>query len=906
MKKIIYLTLLLIIHFSVNAQNINSEMRMPIKKGTPSKAISSLSVKGISPYTAFLVNDLNIKEKSNNAIIDDSSFIKKYNLINVSNVLYANSFLSISENYDEQELLDLGFLPGSKSGEIITGLVPIDGISEIANCQSIKHLEIGEPVKVLMDEARASTWVDDVHAGTNLSKGYFGKDVVIGIIDGGFDYTHPNFYDATGSNNYRIKRVWEQNNNGTPPSGYSYGRELKTQTAILNAQASDASGSHGTHVAGIAAGANSTYTGVSPQSEIVLVSMGSLNTSISDGISYITNYAASVGKPCVINMSLGTHFGPHDGTSIFDEFCDGIVGPGKLLVGAAGNEGTKPLFLEKTFTLTDTVMYTFVKFPYASEQTNGETVIDIWGVQNQNFRVSVNIYNSNTNSFEDWTPYISSSSNTNSPYTLYDNDTFSPDQCNVNIGTEINVNNGKPRIAISIDNTTQDDSYRWAMIEVKAYNTQIKMWANDIQSNPGYAEFSNNGYGYPLISGSTNSTVGEIGGTGKNIISVGAYTSKNSYTSFNGSNQSTGSTYGEIASFSSKGPTADGRTKPDITAPGNVIVSSVNSFDTDYTSSSNEVVTGLSNGSKDWWFASMQGTSMASPMVTGILALWLEAYPNLTPDQAKTLLKDNAWTDSYTGNISSNGNNTWGWGKVDAHFGLIDLLSKIPAKPIITPSTNISLCEGESSTLSAPNGFLNYHWSPFSEYTQSINVSSSNNYSVRVANSEGYISPWSDTRTVTVNSNPSIPTISLNGNVLSSSSNSGNQWYLDGVLIAGATSQSINVNQSGNYHVVVTNSSNCSTESSGINMNLSGIDVIEGDGLVSVYPNPNNGSFHLSFTNAYNQAKVNLTNSIGQTIFSDVITSKDYTVEGLSNGVYLLIIELENEVISKKVVVQSN
>ena len=175
-----------------------------------------------------------------------------------------------------------------------------------------------------------------------------------------------------------------------------------------------------------------------------------------------------------------------------------------------------------------------------------------------------------------------------------------------------------------------------------------------------------------------------------------------------------------------------------------------------------------------------------------------------------------------------------------------------------------------------------------------------------MANSEGYISPWSDTRTVTVNSNPSTPTISLNGNVLSSNSNSGNQWYLDGVLIAGATSQSINVNQSGNYHVVVTNSSNCSTESSGINMNLSGIDVIEGDGLVSVYPNPNNGSFHLSFTNAYNQAKVNLTNSIGQTIFSDVITSKDYTVEGLSNGVYLLIIELENEVISKKVVVQSN
>jgi len=899
MKKALNLIIILAYSFVINAQNINSEMRMPIKKGTPSKAISSFSIKGISPYTAFLVNDLNLKEKSNNTIIDDSSFIKKYNLINVSNVLYANSFLYISENYDEQELLDLGFLPGSKSGEIITGLVPIDRISEIANCQSVKHLEIGEPVKVLMDEARASTWVDDVHAGTNLCKGYFGKDVVVGIIDGGFDYTHPNFYDATGTNNYRIKRVWEQNSNGTPPSGYSYGRELKTQTAILNAQTDDYS-SHGTHVAGIAAGANSSYTGVAPQSDLILVSYGSQNTSIIDGISYIMNYAASVGKPCVINMSLGTHFGPHDGTSTFDEFCDGIVGPGKLLVGAAGNEGSDPLHLGKTFSGNDTLIYSLVNFPGTSNGTNGSTFIDIWGEQNQNFWVSVNIYNSNTNSIENWTPYISVTSNSSNSYTLNDNDTFSPDECIINITKEINQENGKPHISLHIDNTDQDDDYRWVMIEVVGSNTKMDMWA---VSNNAY--FTNGGFNNPFVSGSTNSTVGEIGGTGKNIISVGAYTSKNSYTSFNGSNQSTGSAYGDIASFSSKGPTADGRTKPDITAPGNVIVSSVNSFDTDYTSTSNEVVTGLSNGSKDWWFASMQGTSMASPMVTGILALWLEAYPNLTPDQAKTLLKDNAFIDSYTGTISSSGNNTWGWGKVDAHYGLLDLISKIPTKPIITPTTNISLCQGESSTLSAPNGFSNYQWYP-SGSSQNINVSSSNNYSVRVTNSEGYISPWSDTRTVTVNSNPSIPTISLNGNVLSSSSNSGNQWYLDGVLIAGATSQSINVNQSGNYHVVVTNSSNCSTESSGINMNLSGIDVIEGDDLVSVYPNPNNGSFNLSFTNAYNQAKVNLTNSIGQTIFSDVITSKDYIIEGLSNGVYLLIIELENEVISKKVVVQSN
>jgi subtilisin family serine protease len=1050
------------------AQNVSSHSQLPIKQGEPKKSNLEFSAKGISPFTAFLITDLKMQErKSESRNSNDSLLINKYGLMRINNILYANAFLLTSDNYEPSELSKYGFLSGSQSGQIMTGLIPIDKIIEISNSDLIKYIQIGEPAKPLMDAARAATWVNEVHAGTGLPQSYFGNGVVVGIIDGGFDYTHPNFYDGTGSNNYRIKRVWEQNGTGTPPAGYSYGRELSTQTSILNAQKDISSGSHGSHVTGIAAGAgggaSTTYMGVAPQSDVVLVSYGGSDSKLADAISYIMNYASSVNKPCVINMSLGKHIGPHDGNSAFDQYCDGIVGQGKLLVGAAGNEGSDALYYGKSYTSSDTVLYSFVQFPSSSNGTNGETVIDIWGNQNQNFWVAVNIYNTNTNSFEDWTPYIAANSPSSNNYTLYDDDTFVPDACSVTIATEINGLNNKPRVLVSIDHTAQDDSYRWVMIEIIAYNTQTKMWAATAY-NGSETVFTANGKGYPWVNGSTSSTMGEIGGTGKNIITVGAYTSKNSWTALNASNQSNGATNGAIADFSSKGPTADGRTKPDITAPGNVIVSSVNRFDSNYPSSSNDVVSGVTNGTNNWYFATMQGTSMASPMVTGILALWLQAYPNLTPTQAKTLLKDNAWTDSYTGTIPVNGSNTWGWGKVDAQYGLIDLLTKIPAQPTISPSGNVAFCQGQNAQLSAPSGFTSYQWSN-NATTQNITVSTGGNYTVRVTNSQGYISPWSapkivtvnslpanagtisgsapvcqgqnsvtytvptianatsyvwtlpsgatgasttnsitvnygtsatsgnitvkgtntcgngststyavtvnslpasagiitgtatvcqgqnsvtytvptianatsyvwtlpsgatgasttnsitvnygtsavsgnitvkgtnscgngatSTYAVTVNNKPITPVITLNGNVLHSDASSGNQWYNQSGFINGASNQDYTVSVNGDYYVIVT-LLGCSSEASNtINVVLTGIEVVDNDRTIKVYPNPVLNELVIEIKGNNGKVNFDILNAIGQVVFKGNLVEKT-TVQtsNFAPGVYL--IKLEN------------
>lgn len=897
MKNIYIFITITILGFSATFSQ-NLQFSIPLKSGEPSTATSILPSNGFSPQSAFLLIELDQLKKNNRSIQKtDSLIIDKYNLFFIGSELFVNAFLIVTDEFDLTDFESRGFFINSKSNNIVTASIPVHQLNEVIEVKGISYVQIAEKADLQMDVARASTWVYRVHQGMQLPQSYHGNGVVIGIIDNGFDYTHPNFFDSTGIN--KIKRVWEQNaTTGTPPNGLNYGRELKTQSTITSAQRDMTNVSHGTHVAGIAAGSGvgtlTDFAGVAPQSDLVLVSTKSTDIDIANGIAYIINYANSVNKPCVINVSFGHHKGPHDGTSLFDQYCDGILGPGKLLVGAAGNDGLDPLYLSKTYTLTDTLILTCLKFNNGTSPNynNGAGTIDIWGVPNQNFWVAVNIWNANTSQFEDYTPYISANSNKIYNYTLYDKDPFKRDPLIVQIGAEINSLNNKPRISVIVNNSQQDDAYRWVLLEIIGYNTQTKMWGGPDNVKTIFTQLD---YSYPVVGGSTNSTVREIGGTGKSIISVGAYTSKNSWEALNNSNQ-TADYYtenGAITPFSSKGPTADNRTKPDITAPGNVIVSSVSRFDNNYKINSNSVVQSITNGTDNWLFATMAGTSMSCPIVTGILALWLQAYPHLTPIQAKQLLKDNAWTDSYTGTIPSNGNNTWGWGKIDAHKGLLDLVTKIPPQPTINPTNNITFCQGLNAQLSAPDGFSYYQWSN-NETTQNITVSTAGNYSVRVGNNNGFISPWSTPKLVTVYPKPPTPTISNNDNVLTSSSSTRNQWYRNNEIIQGATQQTYKVQNNGVYFVMTSNSNNCTTQSLSVIIRDVSIVELEKGEVISVYPNPTNEKLNILFSDYLDNVQLELYDVSGKLHIQNKINSieknsiETLNLNQLTNGIYTL------------------
>lgn len=679
-NKITKLLNLLMLLLSINLFSQNFEELK--KEGKPSEPTFVYErPENCALNTSFLMMDL----KQNK----DIEYLKnRYSLNEIDNSLYVGAFLKIDkETFQKNNVESLGVKLNTEAGNFFTALIPINNLESLFKVEGIVSVEIAEKVHSTMDSARALTNVNQVHAGTGLPQAYTGNGVIVGVIDNGFDYTHPTFRNLNNQET-RISRVWEQNGITTLPA--PYGTKYEGSTAILNQMRDKIDESHGTHVAGIAAGnggaSNSIYKGVAYDSEIVLVSSANTQGAL-DGISYIFQQATLQGKPAVINISQGTHVGPHDGTSYFDSMCNNLVGPGKLLVGSAGNEGSDEIHLSKTFSSTNNISYSFIdNFLQNNLNTNGVSLIDVWGEVGKNFEISVNVVKIVNNQIQliNYTPYYSTSVNNPSiSTTLQDSDTFSSaDVTQIEVQTETNSTNQKPHAMVFINNSAQDDNNHYILFEIKTSNGTVNSWITPLNSDGTNSnrpvKFTNFSIANTLyVNGDTNMTIGEVGGTGNSIISVGAYTSRNTWTSFSGQNQSlnlpnqsTPNVLNQIADFSSKGPTADGRIKPDITAPGNILASSVSRFDSNYLFTSPRTISGLTDGTNNWFFGMMEGTSMAAPMVTGIIALWLQANPNLTVAQIKTILQNTADTDSFTGTGSAIPNNTWGRGKIDAYGGI--------------------------------------------------------------------------------------------------------------------------------------------------------------------------------------------------------------------------------------------
>ncbi len=169
-------------------------------------------------------------------------------------------------------------------------------------------------------------------------------------------------------------------------------------------------------------------------------------------------------------------------------------------------------------------------------------------------------------------------------------------------------------------------------------------------------------------------------GASDSVLLVGAYASKVSFTDINNLSWSySGYVLPQrLVPFSSRGPMADGRIKPDFTAPGLTIATSISSFDTSYTpagSNSSLTISTYNDAtlSKNFYYAEFSGTSASAPITSGIVALMLQVYPALSVTQAKDILRTTCINDQYTGAISMAGNNSWGRGKINA-YGAMKLL----------------------------------------------------------------------------------------------------------------------------------------------------------------------------------------------------------------------------------------
>jgi len=219
----------------------------------------------------------------------------------------------------------------------------------------IVYIEMPKTLTLMLNQSLRISCIPEVQNPEGY--GLTGEQVLIGIIDSGIDYTHPDFRNEDGTS--RILYIWDQTQDGDPPGGFRQGMEFNNRqlNMVLGstqpfdiAPLSDVAG-HGTAVAGIAAGNGRSSAGrekgAAPEASLIIVKLGyrgfesfARTTEIMRAFKYIIDKAESLGMPVAINLSFGTNDGAHDGNSLFESYINAVAQRWKtVIVAATGNEG---------------------------------------------------------------------------------------------------------------------------------------------------------------------------------------------------------------------------------------------------------------------------------------------------------------------------------------------------------------------------------------------------------------------------------------------------------------------------------------------------------------------------------------------------------------------------------------
>lgn len=514
--------------------------------------------------------------------------------------------------------------------------------------------------------------VDSVRAGINLPQEFTGQGVIIGVTDWGFDYTHPVFYD-TSMTRYRVLRAWDQfKTSGPAPAGYTYGTEYIGKDALLAAKCDTSNiyqyAYHGTHCAGIAGGggAGTIYRGVAVDAEYLFVTVSLTDQEVIDAWRWMYDVAQEEGKRLVISMSWGLYCLDYmDGTGPLADEMQRLTDLGVVFVTSAGNNGDENSHLTHTFTQQDTVRTSF-NFPSSSIGS----VLTMMNSANQPFSFSVFAMDNSYQIIAE-SPFFSTSDSA-----LVDDvvDFVLP------IGTDsthiwfyaesTNDYNQRPVVQLYVDKNT---NYKYG-IAIAASDGEFHAWNMAlIESRYGNwgGEFKRPSNHPDWIAGDNEFTISTPGNVDC-AITVAAHASR--YTAPSGH-----LTGGSIADFSSSGPGFGQVSKPDISAPGKGVISSLSSYTTTYTGTVQQTV---QFNDRTYKFVPLSGTSMSCPFVAGVAALVLQVNPNLSAAQVKQILLETAYNDEFT---EEAGEIRFGHGKVNAYQAVLQALSTIGIEQYVSP-----------------------------------------------------------------------------------------------------------------------------------------------------------------------------------------------------------------------------
>ncbi|MGM9868955.1 MAG: S8 family serine peptidase [Sodaliphilus sp.] len=607
---------------------------------------------------------------------------------------------------DEAMLKAKGAVIHSHFGNVLTAQVPLGAISEIAALPGVKQVDVGESDTdgtADTDQSRLATDAQIAHEGTSfaLPKNYTGKNVVVGIIDAGIDFNHAAFADANGKT--RIQRVYMPGNytgrkvvlDGDTLPGSEF-----TADDVPRLTSDFTNYSHGTHCLGIAAGSRvGSYSGMAPDADIVVCALGYTynrnQVAIANAARYILNYAKSVGKPCVISISIGFAKGPHDGSSAFCQALSAVVNDGAVICNSVGNLAGYNRVLRIPPKSYQEVASTL---PNAVDSVVADVTVDTWSLTADTIGVKVLLLHPVTKKEVYASSVITSDTRLVAGIdNMHDTD-FNM-RLNQWVDGEIEVLttvglNGKFNIQTTCNLKKKSGGvhYLLAMQWVDANRVGHNSWLWGSTFTPCEVE------GMVMPEGTQDGYLND-NATALGVISAGNYAARNSVPMLAGGTDTNASiTPGDIVPASSFGTDINGTVHPTVSAPGNMVISALNTFDTDYYNAqarrlsfaAPHPATGITN-----YWGQNTGTSMAAPTVAGIVALWLEANPSLTPAQVREMLISSAITDDCVHRNPA----PFGNGKVNALGGFPEV--QLPLRTILSSDKY-----GEARTYHITDGVL--------------------------------------------------------------------------------------------------------------------------------------------------------------------------------------------------------
>lgn len=800
----------------------------------------------------------------------------------------------------ERAVYEAGGKLNYRAGKYFSALIKAENIALVAadkGCVRIEY-QLSEPM-VLNDSNRRINNVDSAFFGFGaLDMGYTGQGVIMGVIDGGIDFNHGDFKNPDGST--RVLKIWNQYepfDAARTPAKYGYGQvwdstDINNGLATVSGQYLD----HGCTVTGTAAGnagENGYHRGVAPGADLVIVSsnFGGSNwlMRVAEAVDYIVSVADSLGKPCVINASLGSYLGSHDGLDQAALYIDSLLNqkPGRIMVAAAGNSGAWPKYHLEYDVTADTA---FTWFRHNNSMSLGPGVFfEMWAdtadLRLAEFSIAV----------DQISPSFRRCGRT---------DFYFPSECDGVIADDTIWNSAGERMAtarfysdvrgaqryyqVLIPNPDSTIGYRFALLSTGAGH--FDLWSTtNVNLNymdtvvPTPTEFP------PIVNyrfPDKRKTIVSSWACSPNVVTVGNFQGYNSYIDSQGTTWDEPIPAGAISKNSSKGPTRDNRTKPDISATG------------DHTLSAGSIglLTWYQNNAPDYlaqggMHVMNGGTSMASPVVAGAAALLLQKCPSLTPQDFKQILIATAKQDAFTGNVP---NDTFGIGKINVYRALL----QTNFSPTVLGDTVICM---PGSIEVNPNAAYQYTVWFGTDTLSSLTIGQKDTLWYQATDVRG-CKAWSDTLFVNEFTVP-IGELVFTGNWLEMEAfPAGGYDYTWIDAFYGDTLQQGSSNvywpNTLSFYCVITFANGCQV----VTLEETLLSIDEQKPEFNIYPNPVSDIFYLKGDSRIEKVTLYSADSKAVVVWG---SAGPYRVPAhLSNGLYMLSIEIGEKLLYTKVLIQ--